>query len=290
MTGRLRKMVVCCLAVLLMVMAGPASAQAGKITVWMVDDDTDVIIGYIYVFLEPGTHTVDAPGGLKGYVLRSASQQMVYVPASGAPQEPVVFRYAKSQGSAQWVPSASRVLDSLPVLQAQGAFRITCPGSLEVKNGPSSDSGTSGSGQAGAYVVNNELVTAYGREGNFALIGYSVPGTGGTRFGYVPLVNLVSGYRLSEVQWGYLPIMISEEAAVQNGFSGWGQWADSSSGGVTADRQNAFALGKMTDANGNVWIYFEAQGGSGERNSTNRVRGFVLERYVTPQEGYTGAG
>ena len=162
---------------------------------------------------------------------------------------------------------------SLPVLSELGKVQTTTK--MDVFTGPDYTYYRSASGKAriDAY----QSVPVYGKEGDFLLVSYAVAQgvvAGNRRFGFI--YNPFSNVPLLEL--AYLPISIDSFATIidepnieRTGYNTI----------TRLDRENAYALARIIDSSGRVWVYIETNGlDTTDNYITKPVRGFVLASMV----------
>ncbi len=162
---------------------------------------------------------------------------------------------------------------SLPVLSELG--KVQTAEQMDVFTGPDYTYYRSASGKAriDAY----QSVPVYGKEGSFLLVSYAIAEgsrAGNRRFGFI--YNPNSNVPLLDLAFVSISIdssarIIDEPNIERTGFNTI----------TNLDRENAYALARIVDSSGRLWIYIETNGlDTTDNYITKSVRGFVLASQV----------
>ena len=276
--------------------AGASSLPTYSVTVWAVEYPSGRILSRMTITYDsPGTYTVHAPDAPEGYVLSGPSTTRVTVGGAESTMSTVEFYFTLGGAVSTPTPTptpmqpslptaipASDPLNSLPILAAAGTSRLIFNGTLAVYTGPASDRTYYRSASGKAAVDQSDVLTVYGRDGDFLLFQYTVTNmVETTRFGYARTANFVNGSSYPALTWGQVNVSIDEAAQLIDEPSQRRQQAAAGYGSVTFSRVKATALAQCW-VNGEQWIYVETTGtgGAGDNPGQFKIRGFVLRQYV----------
>lgn len=158
-------------------------------------------------------------------------------------------------------------LDALPWLTPLGETLYTLNNNLPVYTGPSASYYRTGGGTA--EISRKTRVKVYGRQNGFLLIQYdALHFEGNSHFAYADADMFLDTF--SKLELAAVPILVSREAVPADE-----PLADRIFPNVTIDFEHAVALAKITDADGNVWVYFEASCLDVSDSKVKQIRGFV---------------
>ena len=171
---------------------------------------------------------------------------------------------------------ASR-LNNLPSLSRQ-CWGKTVNRSLAVYTGPANTYYRTAKGNA--TIGGGSTVSIYGREGDYYLIQYNGTASGVTvpRFSMIHVNQMTPQGNVRNLVFHCVPIRIADGAHISDSPDYGHEYA-----GVSVNGSYAFALAKIEDSAGRVWVYFESTGYSTTASQPGyvTVRGFVPMSAVT---------
>ena len=164
-------------------------------------------------------------------------------------------------------------LDALPWLTPLGETLYTLSDDLPVYTGPSASYYRTGGGTA--EINHKTWVTVYGRQNGFLLIQYdALRFEGCTHFAYADADMFLDTF--PKLQLAAVPILVSQDAVPADE-----PLTDRVFPNMTINFEHAVALARIMDADGKVWVYFEATCVDVSDDKVKQVRGFVDAEDVT---------
>ena len=188
----------------------------------------------------------------------------------------LVFVSSDSSSGSGANSDASR-LNKLPSLSHQ-CWGKTASGSLAVYTGPASSYYRTAKGNA--TIGGGSTVAVYGRDGDYYLVKYNGTASGVSvpRFSMVPINRLTPQGNVSTLAYHWVPIRIADGAHISDSPDYGHEYT-----GVSVNGSYAFALAKIEDSAGRVWVYFESTGYS----TTAAQPGYVTVRGFVPMSAVT---